>query len=86
MYMHVFMLIWGLYNGFGGTGGLVLLSLIKPSDYQCLDSVCKMMWMKLQGSVIDALDRKIETLLRDWHQHPDMMFSIHPVDGSFLVW
>lgn len=35
MYMHVFMLIWGLYNGFGGTGGLVLLPLIKPSDYQC---------------------------------------------------
>ncbi|KAK3098460.1 hypothetical protein FSP39_019692 [Pinctada imbricata] len=38
------------------------------------------------GSVIDALDRKIEVLLRDWHQNPDMMFSIHPVDGSYLVW
>nr|XP_022328939.1 dmX-like protein 2 isoform X8 [Crassostrea virginica] len=41
---------------------------------------------EVPGSVIDALDRKIEILLRDWHQHPDMMFSIHPVDGSFLVW
>ncbi|VDI15900.1 Hypothetical predicted protein [Mytilus galloprovincialis] len=39
-----------------------------------------------EGSVIDALDRKIEGLLRDWHQSPDMLFSIHPIDGSFLVW
>ncbi|XP_033750320.1 dmX-like protein 2 [Pecten maximus] len=38
------------------------------------------------GSVIDALDRKIEALLKDWHQSADMLFSIHPVDGSFLVW
>ncbi|KAK3861276.1 hypothetical protein Pcinc_032726 [Petrolisthes cinctipes] len=34
----------------------------------------------------DALDRKIETLLRDWHQTSDVLFSIHPVDGSLLVW
>ncbi|CAC5419373.1 DMXL [Mytilus coruscus] len=42
--------------------------------------------LSMQGSVIDALDRKIEGLLRDWHQSPDMLFSIHPIDGSFLVW
>ncbi|XP_052099551.1 dmX-like protein 2 isoform X2 [Mytilus californianus] len=41
---------------------------------------------EVSGSVIDALDRKIEGLLRDWHQSPDMLFSIHPIDGSFLVW
>lgn len=35
---------------------------------------------------MDELDRKIEGLLRDWHQCPDMLYSIHPVDGSFLVW
>ncbi|XP_042889042.1 dmX-like protein 2 isoform X6 [Penaeus japonicus] len=34
----------------------------------------------------DALDRRIETLLRDWHQTSDVLFSIHPVDGSLLVW
>lgn len=39
-----------------------------------------------QGSMMDVLDRKIENLLQDWHQKPDMLFSIHPVDGSFLVW
>ncbi|XP_069954424.1 dmX-like protein 2 isoform X5 [Cherax quadricarinatus] len=34
----------------------------------------------------DALDRRIEILLRDWHQTSDVLFSIHPVDGSLLVW
>ncbi|XP_022913173.2 dmX-like protein 2 isoform X2 [Onthophagus taurus] len=34
----------------------------------------------------DGLDVRIETLLRDWHHSPDLLFSIHPVDGSFLIW
>lgn len=34
----------------------------------------------------DGLDARIETLLRDWHHSPDLLFSIHPVDGSFLIW
>ncbi|KAL7295893.1 hypothetical protein TKK_0010937 [Trichogramma kaykai] len=34
----------------------------------------------------DALDTKIETLLRDWHHNPDLLFAIHPIDGSFLIW
>lgn len=34
----------------------------------------------------DSLDMKIETLLRDWHHNPDLLFSIHPIDGSFLIW
>lgn len=38
------------------------------------------------GTLSDIVDRKIENLLRDWHQSPDMLFSIHPQDGSFLVW
>ncbi|XP_039214794.1 dmX-like protein 2 isoform X6 [Crotalus tigris] len=32
------------------------------------------------------LDRKIELLLKEWNQNPDMLFTIHPVDGTFLVW
>ncbi|KAL4837178.1 hypothetical protein H8958_016193 [Nasalis larvatus] len=27
------------------------------------------------------LDRKIETLLTEWNKNPDMLFTIHPVDG-----
>ncbi|XP_042327082.1 dmX-like protein 2 isoform X1 [Sceloporus undulatus] len=32
------------------------------------------------------LDRKIEWLLKEWNKNPDMLFTIHPVDGTFLVW
>ncbi|XP_060557818.1 dmX-like protein 2 isoform X5 [Ruditapes philippinarum] len=38
------------------------------------------------SSLLDSIDRKIEGLLKDWHTNADMLFSIHPVDGSFLVW
>ncbi|XP_046400831.1 dmX-like protein 2 isoform X2 [Ischnura elegans] len=38
------------------------------------------------GQVGDSLDAKIESLLRDWHHGPDLLFSIHPIDGSFLIW
>nr|CAD7407147.1 unnamed protein product [Timema cristinae] len=34
----------------------------------------------------DSLDAKIEGLLRDWHHNPDLLFSIHPIDGSYLIW
>ncbi|XP_055600710.1 dmX-like protein 2 isoform X3 [Uranotaenia lowii] len=36
--------------------------------------------------VTDSLDMKIECLLRDWHHSPDLLFSIHPIDGSYLIW
>uniref|UniRef100_A0A8C1JRA7 Dmx-like 2 n=1 Tax=Cyprinus carpio TaxID=7962 RepID=A0A8C1JRA7_CYPCA len=32
------------------------------------------------------LDRKLETLILEWNKSPDMLFTIHPHDGSFLVW
>lgn len=34
----------------------------------------------------DTVDAKIEALIRDWHSGPDLMFAIHPLDGSFLIW
>ena len=37
-------------------------------------------------SLSEALDRRIEALLRAWHQSSDLLFSVHPVDGSLLVW
>ena len=37
-------------------------------------------------SLSEALDQKIESLLRDWHQSSDLLFAVHPVDGSLLVW
>ncbi|XP_023723664.1 dmX-like protein 2 isoform X1 [Cryptotermes secundus] len=38
------------------------------------------------GQAPDSLDTKIECLLRDWHHSPDLLFSVHPIDGSFLIW
>ncbi|XP_028298160.1 dmX-like protein 2 isoform X3 [Gouania willdenowi] len=32
------------------------------------------------------LERKMETLTTEWNKSPDMLFTIHPIDGSFLVW
>ncbi|XP_068586301.1 dmX-like protein 2 isoform X2 [Cebidichthys violaceus] len=32
------------------------------------------------------LERKMETLITEWNKSPDMLFTIHPTDGSFLVW
>lgn len=32
------------------------------------------------------LERKLETLTTEWNKSPDMLFTIHPADGSFLVW
>ncbi|XP_053214869.1 dmX-like protein 2 isoform X2 [Panonychus citri] len=38
------------------------------------------------ASISDLLDRRFEALLREWHSLSDLLFSIHPVDGSLLVW
>ncbi|KAM4746857.1 dmX-like protein 2 isoform 2-T2 [Rhinophrynus dorsalis] len=32
------------------------------------------------------LDQKIESLLTEWNRNADMLFTIHPIDGTFLVW
>lgn len=33
-----------------------------------------------------AIDHQIEILLSEWSKNADMLFSIHPMDGSLLVW
>ncbi|XP_019410499.1 PREDICTED: dmX-like protein 1 isoform X3 [Crocodylus porosus] len=33
-----------------------------------------------------AIDHEIEILLTEWSKNADMLFSIHPMDGSLLVW
>ncbi|XP_074521729.1 dmX-like protein 2 isoform X7 [Halichoeres trimaculatus] len=32
------------------------------------------------------LERRMEILTTEWNKSPDMLFTIHPTDGSFLVW
>ncbi|XP_069481661.1 dmX-like protein 1 isoform X2 [Ambystoma mexicanum] len=40
-------------------------------------------FMPLPSAVID---HEIEILLSEWNRNADMLFSIHPMDGSLLVW
>ena len=42
------------------------------------------LWAQLKPG--ESLDLRIESLVRDWHESADMLFSIHPLDGSLLVW
>ncbi|XP_074055713.1 dmX-like protein 1 isoform X6 [Macrotis lagotis] len=32
------------------------------------------------------IDHQIEVLLSEWSKNADMLFSIHPMDGSLLIW
>lgn len=34
----------------------------------------------------DVLDVKLEALLRQWHSSSDVLYAVHPFDGSLLVW
>ncbi|XP_012992337.3 dmX-like protein 1 isoform X2 [Esox lucius] len=33
-----------------------------------------------------VVEHQVEVLLEDWNRGADMLFSIHPMDGSLLVW
>jgi len=34
----------------------------------------------------DSIDHKLEGLLRHWVKSCDILFAIHPMDGSLLTW
>jgi len=46
------------------------------------NSLAEGMWTEGFGD----LERKLEALMRDWQRTPDVLVSLHPIDGSFLVW
>lgn len=33
-----------------------------------------------------AVGHQVDVLLEEWNKGADMLFSIHPMDGSLLVW
>lgn len=33
-----------------------------------------------------AVEHQVDVLLEEWNKGADMLFSIHPMDGSLLVW
>lgn len=56
------------------------------SNTTSLNSLAPEIHLQPTGHVGDSLDMKIDCLLRDWHHSPDLLYSIHPIDGSYLIW
>ncbi|XP_034672177.1 dmX-like protein 2 isoform X1 [Drosophila subobscura] len=70
-----------------GTGaGLHLNSMSNTTSQNSLNNEHHNQQQHPITQLVDSLDNKIECLLRDWHQSPDLLFAIHPVDGSYLIW
>lgn len=38
------------------------------------------------ASLAEALDHRVDTIIKEWHHNSDLLFAIHPIDGSLLVW
>ena len=38
------------------------------------------------SSLSETLDRRIDSIIKEWHQNSDLLFAVHPIDGSLLVW
>ena len=89
----IYILKSGLYflepvDGKKGNNGLKRSAQNRSVDSEksAMSATSSSLGTPLESKTADTLDRQIESLLRDWHHNPDMLFSIHPVDGSFLVW
>ena len=38
------------------------------------------------ASLGEALDHRVDVIIKEWHHNSDLLFAIHPIDGSLLVW
>ncbi|XP_038079441.1 dmX-like protein 2 isoform X2 [Patiria miniata] len=69
------------------TNGLAGKPLMRPENLGSFPSVPQLASLAHVGSTpLARLQKKFDNLLREWNQSPDMLFSIHPIDGSFLLW
>ncbi|XP_022097370.1 dmX-like protein 2 isoform X2 [Acanthaster planci] len=67
--------------------GSINKPLTRPENLGSFPSVPQLASLAHIGSTpLARLQKKFDTLLREWNQSPDMLFSIHPIDGSFLLW
>lgn len=49
----------------------------RPSDSQATEAA---------ELPLAAVKHQVDVLLEEWNKGADMLFSIHPMDGSLLVW
>lgn len=33
-----------------------------------------------------CMDHKLDKIIKDWYSSQDLLFCIHPLDGSILIW
>lgn len=33
-----------------------------------------------------CMDHKLDKIIKDWYSSQDLLFCIHPIDGSILIW
>lgn len=61
-----------------------------PPESITTESPSATMKLSSHGSIQDLsslkFDVKLESLLRQWNKSFDVLFSVHPVDGSLLTW
>lgn len=50
---------------------------IRPTDLEGSENV---------EHSLPAVKHQVDVLLEEWNKSADMLFSIHPIDGSLLVW
>ncbi|XP_033633785.1 dmX-like protein 2 isoform X2 [Asterias rubens] len=61
--------------------------LARPGNLGSFPSFPQLASIAQVGSTpLGRLQKKFDDMLREWNQCPDMLFSIHPIDGSFLLW
>uniref|UniRef100_A0A8B9GNT3 Dmx like 2 n=1 Tax=Amazona collaria TaxID=241587 RepID=A0A8B9GNT3_9PSIT len=53
---------------------------VEAEEEEEMEEKEKVLHMKLDH------DQKIELLVTEWNRNPDMLFTIHPIDGTFLLW
>ena len=72
------------HGGLKHTGSNSSLTKGQPGDQISVSS--RQSDGRLTAQLTDTLDRRIEQITKEWHQNSDLLFSIHPIDGSLLVW
>lgn len=68
-----------------------LCSLPEPDDEENVDEEPSAKPSDPQGPEaaelpLAAVEHQVDVLLEEWNKGADMLFSIHPTDGSLLVW
>lgn len=69
-----------------GNQGTALDTLTPTADNSALSSNMSANYSVGGESIKDFFDVKIEGLVQQWNKTSDVLFCVHPMDGSILTW